>query len=397
MSFCKKNIVTAVWELTLKCNANCIHCGSSAGIDRTNNLSWQEVLSVVKQLAAAKCQLLSLIGGEYFLYPHWRELLTEIQKNEIPTTIITNGLLLNNEKLDFLKSVGIKALGFSIDGGTPQTHNSIRQVPNCFENVFKVAEIALQKDIRFGAITTINKINITELKVLRKLLRDKSFSSWQLQHATMFGRMNQDLSLDIFEYYIAGIFAAQTRIICGEKMHILGMHNMGYYSKVIPPHTANRFWIGCYAGKGNIGIRSDGKVLGCLSLYDERYIEGDLRQNSLKEIRHNNKFCFWNHRIEKFKKLVGYCKKCPFSLACLGGCTGYAKNKMPKCYYAIEHYWKQHKPKSEFERLFKNLTTGKMLDDGTFQFADGIKITEDYVAKLNISDRQKQLLSLITL
>ena len=70
MTYCDKKISTAVWELTLKCNAKCIHCGSSAGCDRPNNLTFEQAQSVVKQLDEIGCSVLTLIGGEYFLYPN---------------------------------------------------------------------------------------------------------------------------------------------------------------------------------------------------------------------------------------------------------------------------------------------------------------------------------------
>ena len=150
-----------------------------------------------------------------------------------------------------------------------------------------MANLCLKKDINFGAITTIHKQNISELKAIRQLLLQNKFSTWQLQHASIFGRMKEKLSLNDFEYYITGIFCAQSKILCQNKMHILGMHCMGYYSSTIPQHTANRYWTGCRAGKKTIGIRSDGKVFGCLSLYDDKYIEGDLKENTLKEILEN--------------------------------------------------------------------------------------------------------------
>ena len=106
MSFCSRKIATAVWELTLKCNAKCIHCGSSAGCDRNNNLTFEQAKSVVKQLDELGCSILTLIDGEYFLYPQWKELLAELSKTKIRVGIVTNALALNEEKLDFLKKNG---------------------------------------------------------------------------------------------------------------------------------------------------------------------------------------------------------------------------------------------------------------------------------------------------
>jgi MoaA/NifB/PqqE/SkfB family radical SAM enzyme len=40
-----------VWELTLRCDLACDHCGSRAGKARPDELSTDEALDVVRQLA----------------------------------------------------------------------------------------------------------------------------------------------------------------------------------------------------------------------------------------------------------------------------------------------------------------------------------------------------------
>ena len=41
----------AVWEITLRCNLSCEHCGSRAGAARPDELSTTEALALVDQLA----------------------------------------------------------------------------------------------------------------------------------------------------------------------------------------------------------------------------------------------------------------------------------------------------------------------------------------------------------
>src|SRR4051812_3874560 len=43
--------IYAVWELTLKCDLACRHCGSRAGAPRPDELSLPEALDLVRQLA----------------------------------------------------------------------------------------------------------------------------------------------------------------------------------------------------------------------------------------------------------------------------------------------------------------------------------------------------------
>ena len=395
MSFCDKKIATAVWELTLKCNAKCIHCGSSAGYDRANNLTFEQAKSVVKQLDEIGCGILTLIGGEYFLYPKWRELLEELSKTKIKVGIVTNALALNEEKLDFMKKMGVRGIGISIDGANSKTHDHIRGVPGSYNHAWKIVKLTKEKKIPVTIITTINKLNIVELKDFRDLILRNHYHAWQLQHANLFGRMKQELAIDEFGYYVTGIFSAQTIRKYKKDLKLFCMHCFGYYSKTIPNHVPNRFWSGCMAGRKNLGIRSDGSILGCLSLYDDKYIEGNVKEKSIAEIRKDKCFCSWNHRLEKFKNLMGYCESCPFGLICLGGCEASTPTQQ-MCYYAIEKKWKENAPKNSVDKILKQLTQGHMDKEGNFYLKDGTKITDQFVNSLDLDDYHKNILKIIT-
>src|SRR5664279_3027069 len=57
----------AVWEITLRCDQACRHCGSRAGVERPNELTTDECLDLVRQLAELGDVEVTLIGGEEYL------------------------------------------------------------------------------------------------------------------------------------------------------------------------------------------------------------------------------------------------------------------------------------------------------------------------------------------
>jgi radical SAM protein with 4Fe4S-binding SPASM domain len=359
-------------------------------------LTFEQAKSVVQQLDELGCGVLTLIGGEYFLYPQWKELLAELTKTKIRVGIQTNALALNDAKLDFLKQMNVRVIGISIDGAKAATHDYIRGVPGCYENAWKIVQLAKQKKMPVTIITTINKLNIVELKEFRELMIKNHYHAWQLQHASLFGRMQKELAIDDFGYYCAGIFAAQTiRKYPKEELQLFCMHDFGYYSKTIPNHVPNRYWSGCMAGRKNLGIRSDGSVLGCLSLYDDKYIEGNVKDKPIAEIRKDHCFCSWNHRLGKFKHLTGNCEDCPFGLVCLGGCEAFTRTQQ-YCYYAIEKKWKENIPNTPEDKMLKELTQGHMDKAGNFYLKDGTVLTNSFVDTLELDDYHKNILKIIT-
>ena len=66
---------------------------------------------------------------------------------------------------------------------------------------------------------------------------------------------------------------------------------------------------GCSAGISAIGIDSVGNVRGCESMYDECFIEGNLRKHSLKEIWESPDTFLYNRRFVP-NLLTGKCAEC---------------------------------------------------------------------------------------
>jgi MoaA/NifB/PqqE/SkfB family radical SAM enzyme len=60
-----------VWELTLQCDLACRHCGSRAGRKRPDELSTEEALDLVRQMAELGTKEVTLIGGEAYLREDW--------------------------------------------------------------------------------------------------------------------------------------------------------------------------------------------------------------------------------------------------------------------------------------------------------------------------------------
>src|SRR6188508_818499 len=54
--------VYVVWEVTLKCDLACRHCGSRAGRERSDELTTAECLDLVRQMAELGVKEVTLIG-----------------------------------------------------------------------------------------------------------------------------------------------------------------------------------------------------------------------------------------------------------------------------------------------------------------------------------------------
>jgi MoaA/NifB/PqqE/SkfB family radical SAM enzyme len=142
-------------RVTNLCNLRCKMCGqwgdtgifrSQSGADATDGAleraRIQELIGARRQLAltdyvrlldelAPARPIISLFGGEPFLYPDILPLIREVKARGLTCTIITNGGRLEALARDLVE-IGIDSIAVSIDG-PPDVHNRIRGRDDSFE------------------------------------------------------------------------------------------------------------------------------------------------------------------------------------------------------------------------------------------------------------------------
>jgi radical SAM protein with 4Fe4S-binding SPASM domain len=330
MFFKKYKPLNIVWETTLKCNMNCIHCGSSAGTKRNKELTTKEAIKVLDDLRKLGTNLVTMMGGEPFLRKDWEIIAKHIKDIGMELTIITNGYLIDEKIISKLRKLDPYTIGISIDGGKKETHDSIRRVKGSFEKCKKSLDLLEKANIRKSVITTVHKKNFKELPKLRDQLLNKNLA-WQIQMAVPLGRFPKELMLSKEEFYSVALFISSTKKKYKTKeLAVIGAHNFGYFSKVIP-NVMLFPWLGCQAGITTVGLTSDGKVKGCMSLPDT-YIQGDVRKEDISKIWKAPKFASYNRNFKK-TDLKGECKNCKLGKKCKGGCIA-VSNSLNR----IEHY-----------------------------------------------------------
>ena len=327
------------WELTLACNLRCRHCASSAGVARDNELTLEEALAICDQFPALAVQEVNFTGGEPFRRRDWWHIAAYLAEKNITTRIVTNGLPLTPSNLAKMQDVGIATVGVSLDG-LEATHDYIRGHPGIWRRVMSGIKRTLKAGIKVGVITAVNPRNLRELPAILSMLKSVGVSHWQLQPNLPQGRSGEssDLHLSEQDFVQLGVFFRDVQSAAREDgFTIVPADSLGYFTEldlVDPP------WRGCSAGLYAVGITSDGKVKGCLTLPDEA-IEGDLRQNDLWEIWFRDD-AFAYTRQFSMDQMGTECQGCEMAEQCRGGCssmsyvcTGCFHND-PYCFYGIQ-------------------------------------------------------------
>lgn len=320
-----------VWELTLKCNLRCRHCGSIAGKARENELTVEECLDAAEQLIDLGCTQVTFIGGEVFLYKGWEKIARRLSENGVYVNIITNGFLLGDEQIAQIKYARLSNVGVSLDG-MEKNHNNMRGINTSFEKVMEAFDKLNIEDIPVAVVTSLVNKNFEDLYPMYDLLIEKGIKLWQIQIVNAMGNMadKKDLLLDPAKVPMITKFIGEKRN--EEKIGIYAGDDIGYFDENEPYLRGQQGtiyeWSGCQAGLRVVGIDSIGNVKGCESLYSDEFIEGNLREEPLAEIWYKEGNFAYNREFD-ISMLTGNCKGCDKGVICRGGCRG-------SCYFTTD-------------------------------------------------------------
>lgn len=316
-----------VWELTLACDQRCVFCGSRADEARPSELSTDEALGVVAQLAAMGARDVVLIGGEAYLHPGFLDIVRALATSGIRALMTTGGRGVTPAMAAQMHAAGLSAVSVSIDG-LGATHDRLRASPGSFEAATGALHALREAGIAITANTNINRYNRDELEALYEHLRGCGVHAWQVQLTSPLGRAADRADLILQPYDLLDLMPRVARLkerAFADGILVMPGNNMGYFGpeeavlRSQAPGDADHFH-GCQAGRFVLGVESDGAVKGCPSLQTAHYVGGNLRDASLASIwERSPELSFARERT--VDDLWGFCRSCAFAEVCLGGCT----------------------------------------------------------------------------
>ena len=282
------------------------------------SLRAEQCREILKSIADyARCTII-LTGGE----PMEREDIYEIAsygtKLGHRVVLATCGYLINRESTEKLKTSGIAAISFSLDGATAETHDAFRQSAGAFDAVIAASKIVRDAGIRFQINTTITRQNsgqIDEIAELAQSLGAYCFNPFILV-PTGRGAHLKDQLLTAAEYNqvlahlleLKNKMPIELRVTCGPQ-----------FATILLTRHHQKNVKGCLGARqfGFISYKGDVQMCGFLQISAGNLIENNY---NFAEIWENaNLF----KDIRNLKAYKDACGKCEYLGLC-GGCRARA-------------------------------------------------------------------------
>lgn len=316
----KKNITTKhqlnylFWECTLRCNLNCMHCGSDCTTNSAvKDMPLSDFIAVIDDITPmvnpAKTMIV-LTGGEPLMRTDLESIGEKLNKRGFPWGMVTNGLALSQNRFSNLINSGLGALTISLDG-LENEHNNFRGNKKSFKNALQAIKMAAkQENLVFDVVTSVTKLNFNQLNDIKNLLIENNVKQWRLFTVFPIGRAAENplLKLDNEQFVSLMEFIKITR----KEGKIKASYGCEGFLGNYETEVRDNFFF-CQAGISIGSVLCDGSISACPSLRDN-FIQGNIYKDKFSDIWENK---FQIMRDRSWTK-TGKCADCKQYKYCLG-------------------------------------------------------------------------------
>lgn len=315
-------------DITNRCNLRCIHCRVYEETRTRPDLPLKYYLDAIAQARELGGEDLLLGGGEPLL--RGDEVFTLARSaadaGYESITLLTNGLLVNQDLVQKCVQAGLTEVQVSLDGPNPEVNDYFRGLPGGFKRAAEAVHLFAQTDIRTAVTLTVTDFNFPSLRDMARVSCELGVD--QLTYRRFipqgYGADFDEVALDVTREQIQELFHIQAELseTLNDKMTValaLFPFHMLRHPEVLQEYQemiAQGPCGGCSAGVIGLLVGPDGTIKPCPHLDISL---GNIVTHRLEEI--------WLHdstvlSLRNRTLLEGACQDCAFVNVC-GGCRAY--------------------------------------------------------------------------
>jgi len=310
-------MMIASWNVTNRCNLFCEHCYRDAGKVTENELSTEEGLALLDEIAKAGFKLMVFSGGEPFMRKDILDLTRHAASLGLRPVYGTNGVMLTKEMVQEVLDAGGAAVAISLHMNNKEEHDKFCGQEGAFEKSLEAMRNCKELGLPFQVNTTAFGRNNDQIEEICDLAMEMGAKSHHVLFLVPTGRGEniEEETLREREYERLIIKLLKKRKETGFDIKPTCAPQFMRISDQMEMDMG-RYTRGCLAGISYVSIIPTGDVWPCPYL---PMSIGNVRVTPFSEIWENNKVLKDMRTLE----YGGKCGPCEYKKAC-GGCRARA-------------------------------------------------------------------------
>lgn len=338
--FNNRYVKSVFWSITGKCNFRCRHCYMDAPDGALGELSTEQALNLVDQMAECGVLSVDITGGEPFVRRDFWQLIDRILSYKMNIGMVyTNGWLLNESVLDEFERRGIKPeISISFDG--VGWHDWMRGIPGAEEAALHALQLCQKREFSTSVQMCIHRGNKDSLPQTIEVLKAIGVNNIRVGNVSMTdlwrshsdgNQMSEDEYIDAMIHYIPKYYQANCPIEL-KIGSVIYLQTDGSYIIAGGNYNGRQESLNgylCGGARWNCYITPEGRLLPCMPMTSgPREVQelfpliGDI---GLKKGLDDSFYMqFVNRRVKDLLVANKECAACEYRLTCGGGCRASA-------------------------------------------------------------------------
>ncbi len=317
------------WNITYRCNLDCIHCYINARpTEDPRELGAGDLLRLAGEMREIGIPLIVVSGGEPLASPKFWPLAEDLARNGPKWSLSTNGTLITREVAQRLRELKVSYVGISLDSIREEEHDVFRGVRGAYRATMRGIRNSVEEGLDTGIRMTLTRTSIDEAPRIVDMAREmgvRRISFYLLDSTGRAQGMRGELPTPgQMGRFVEEIIRLSNKYDGDPEILVVRGNFAGILASHLLAETREDFlqylqMVGAQGdcGRKTVSIYPDGTVRPCQFL--EKHIIGNLKTQRLRDILSPENRLL-RPFLETHKRLRGpKCSKCPFKAACGGG------------------------------------------------------------------------------
>lgn len=260
-----KTPIFAHYELTPRCNLDCKMCyvhnekSNSMGDRELSTETWKRIFDEAYDMGL---MFATLTGGECLLRSDFRELYLHLWNKRVSITVLTNGILLNEEYVEFFKNHKPERIQISLYGSSEECYHNVTGHGG-FAKVIRAIKMLLDAGISVRVSVTPSRYMGKDYVNIIRLCRENGFPIGSSEMSLISNRDNPEKD----DYYLTVeeiVSMSQERTLLYRELTPVSClpEPCGPMTEDAPKSLT------CSAGNCTASVTWDGKMYPCASVIE---------------------------------------------------------------------------------------------------------------------------------